>query len=153
MKKITSILIIIGVFACFGNVFSHDIGVKKAIGVELTINSFDQPAVIVSDFNYEAIDFTSNSITFTPYLISNEKANFITILESFDEDVSHILIFNTSNDKNTKCNITYAIAPNRLCIEIMLKVYPIISPTPLPKHYLLPAKNNFYRFGSNQRNC
>ncbi len=152
MKKITSIFVLICAFAFSGNVFSHDIGVKKAPGIDLTINSFDVNAV-VSDFNYEAFDVT-NGISFTPYMISKTgKEKSINILKSFDEDVSHILILNISNYKDLKYNITYAISPDILCIETMEKQYPITPDTPLPKHYLLPSENETWYFGSGQRNC
>lgn len=153
MKKITSILALICVFACSSHVFAHDNGMKKPIGVSNASYSFESNATVVS-FNYEAVEVAENS-SYTPFILkANRDANFETILKSFDEDVSHILILNISNDlKNIKSNISYAIAPNRLCIEIMRKSYPIILATPLPKHYLLPSKNETWCFGSNQRNC
>jgi len=126
---------------------------KKPIGISNTSYSFESNATVVS-FNYETVEAAENA-SYTPFILkANRDANFETILKSFDKDVSHILILNISSDlKNIKSNISYAIAPNRLCIEIMRKSYPIILATPLPKHYLLPNKNETWCFGSNQRNC
>lgn len=153
MRKITSILTLICVFACSSHVFAHDNGMKKPIGVNNASYSFESNATVVS-FNYEAVEVAENA-SCTPFVLkANRDVNFETILKSFDKDVSHILILSISNDlKNIKSNISYAIAPNRLCIEIMRKSYPIILATPLPKHYLLPSKNETWCFGSNQRNC
>lgn len=153
MKKITSILALICVFACSSHVFAHDNGMKKPIGISNASYSFESNATVVS-FNYEAVEVAENA-SYAPFILKTiEKTNFETILKSFDKDVSHILILNISNDlKNIKSNISYALAPNRLCIEIMRKSYPIILATPLPKHYLLPNKNETWYFGSNQRNC
>lgn len=153
MRKITSILVLICVFACSSHVFAHDNGMKKPIGISNTSYSFESNATVVS-FNYETVEAAENA-SYTPFILkANRDANFETILKSFDKDVSHILILNISSDlKNIKSNISYAIAPNRLCIEIMRKSYPIILATPLPKHYLLPNKNETWCFGSNQRNC
>lgn len=154
MRKITSILVLICVFACSSHVFAHDNGMKKPIGISNTSYSFESNATVVS-FDYEAVENEAVSFSYTPFILKGvEKVNFETILKSFDKDVSHILILNISNDlKNIKSNISYALAPNRLCIEIMRKSYPIILATPLPKHYLLPNKNETWCFGSNQRNC
>lgn len=154
MKKITSILTLICVFALSSHVFGHDIAMKKPIGVSNASYSFESNATVVS-FDYEAVSNEATNFCYTPFILkANEKASFETILKSFDKDVSHILILNISSDlKNIKSNISYAIAPNKLCIEIMRRNYPIIVATPLPKHYLLPAKNITWQFGSNQYNC
>lgn len=154
MKKITSILALICVFACSSHVFGHESAMKKPIGINNSSYSFEQNVTVVS-FNYEAVSDEATNFCYTPFILkANEKANFETILKSFDADISHILILNISNDlTNIKSNITCAIIPNRLCIEIMRKSYPIIVATPLPKHYLLPSKNETWCFGSNQYNC
>lgn len=155
MKKITSILILICTFACSSYVFGHENVMKKPVGIDNVNYSFEQNATVVS-FNYEVLGDEATSFSFKPYVLKDYKIPALkNSLNSLDEDVSHILILNISNDylKNIKSNITYALAPNRLCIEIMRKRYPYISATPLPKHYLLPAKNITWQFGSNQYNC
>lgn len=142
-------MVIMCLGACLNHVYSHDIGVKKNYNVENSVSGM----VVTSDVavcNYEFADVPSNA---SFIFIKNYKSVGAGPITSDIDLVNYRTCnYNHSYTFEKSLTNTLAIYPGSLFLPDRINSYVIVKASSLPKHYLLPNKNDF-KFGSEQRNC